>query len=307
MLRMRCYITESFRQHFYDKDFIEVTPPTLVQTQVEGGSTLFKLQYFEEDAYLTQSSQLYLETVVPSLGNVFCVMPSYRAERSHTRRHLSEYTHFEGEMPFIKFEDLLNTLEDMVVDVCERVIKNHGDLLRQMNPKFVAPKKPFIRMTHREAIEYCNKNKIYKNEKNETFTNREDIPEKPEREMTDRINQPIFLIKFPHEIKSFYMSKIKEYENEEPLTESVDLLMPGVGEIVGGSMREWNYDNLMKGFREHNIDPSNYYWYTDLRKYGTFPHGGWGLGLERFLCWMLNIDHIRDVCMYPRFWGRCKP
>jgi len=235
------------------------------------------------------------------------VMPSYRAERSHTRRHLSEYTHFEGEMPFITFDDLLNTLEDMVVDVCDRVVKKHGDLLKMLNPKFDAPKKPFMRMTHRQAIEYCNEHKIYKEKENKPYTNREDIPEKPEREMTDKINQPIFLTKFPHEIKSFYMSKIKDFPNEEPLTESVDLLMPNVGEIVGGSMREWSYENLMNGFKEHNIDPSNYYWYTDLRKYGTFPHGGWGLGLERFLCWMLDIYHIRDACMYPRYWGRCKP
>jgi len=193
VIRLRCYVTQALRQHFYDKKFIEITPPTLVQTQVEGGSTLFKLNYFDEPAYLTQSSQLYLETCIPSQGNVFCIMPSYRAEISHTRRHLAEYTHVEGEMPFITFEDLLNYLEDMIVNTCERIMQQHGDLVKYFNPNFQIPKRGFKRMTHEEAIQYCNDNNIYKDEEKKLkFDKGDDIQEAPERQMTDQINEPIF-------------------------------------------------------------------------------------------------------------------
>lgn len=331
MLRMRCYMTQAFRDFFYSKGFIEVTPPTLVQTQVEGGSTLFPLRYFGEDAYLTQSSQLYLETCLPSLGSVFCIMPSYRAEKSSTRRHLAEYTHVEAEMPFLTFEQLLNLLEEMVKDVCKRVAEKHIDLLnhgRKINHStwpndmpeakedinkidFKVPTEDFVRLTHADAIKFCNENgikNVIENDDGTTyereFKDGEDISEAPERKMIDMIGKPVFLIKFPADIKSFYMAKCHDAKE---LTESVDLLMPGVGEIIGGSMREYNYDAVMNGFKTHKIDPTNYYWYTDLRKYGTQPHGGFGLGLERFLCWMLRIYHIRDSCLYPRFVGRCRP
>jgi len=160
ILKIRSYAIQCFRDHFFAKGFFEVTPPTLVQTQVEGGSTLFKMNYFGEDAYLTQSSQLYLETCVPALGKVFCCAPSYRAEKSRTRRHLAEYTHFEGELGFITYEDLLDLLEDMCVDVAERLVAKAGDMLKIVNPNFVAPKKPFIRMNYSEAVKYCQFRRI---------------------------------------------------------------------------------------------------------------------------------------------------
>jgi asparaginyl-tRNA synthetase len=304
VMRFRAYLFQAVRYAFDQRSYLEVTPPTLVQTQVEGGSTLFKLDYFGEEAYLTQSSQLYLETMIPSLGNVFCVVPSYRAEQSRTRRHLSEYTHVEAELPFITFDDLLNELEQLL-RLTGQWLKNKSEanaLLQQYNKDFDCFSS-FLRMTYAEAIVYLKEHNITK-EDGTFYEYGEDIPEAPERKMVDQIGKPVFLYKFPAGMKAFYMQRCEE---DRTLTESVDVLLPNVGEVVGGSMRIWDETELNQAFEREKIDPKNYFWYLDQRRFGTCPHGGFGLGFERLLMYLLKLDHIREACMYPRFTGRCKP
>lgn len=278
IMRVRAALLNAFRSFYQKNRVLEVTPPCIVQTSVEGGSTLFKFDYYGSEAYLTQSSQLFLETCLPSLGDVFCVQESFRAENSHTRRHLAEYTHVEAELGFITFDDLLTHIEDMICTAVEFVLNDPvtGPLVKELNPTFQPPQRPFLRMDYKAAIEWLNKHEILFQDDDPSIAPRphkvgDDIAEAAERKMTDILGVPMFITGFPREMKAFYMKRVP---NDTEFTESCDLLMPGVGEIVGGSMRITDLDELMEGYKNHGIDPKPYYWYNDQRTYGTLEHGG---------------------------------
>ncbi|RMZ90401.1 hypothetical protein DV736_g2375, partial [Chaetothyriales sp. CBS 134916] len=311
VMKVRAAVLRAFRKAYEEVRCLEVTPPAIVQTSVEGGATLFEFNYYGQTAYLTQSSQLYLETCLPSMGDVFCICPSFRAEKSLTRRHLSEYTHIEAELDFITFDELLDHIEKIILHVVELTLADPviASYIKDLNPKFSRPTAPFKRLRYSDAIDWLNEHKILNEDVEEGEQPRahvfgDDIAEAAERKMTDMLNMPIFLTHFPAEIKSFYMQKDA---SDRRVTESVDVLMPGVGEIVGGSMRMDDYDELMAAFKTHRIPSQPYFWYTDQRKYGTSPHGGYGLGVERFLAWLCGRWTVRECTLYPRFMGRATP
>ncbi|KAJ3319832.1 hypothetical protein HDV06_005882 [Boothiomyces sp. JEL0866] len=299
-MKFRSIALKAFRDYFDSKNLCEVTPPLLVETQAEGGSNVFTVDYYGKPAYLTQSSQLYLETVLPSLGDNYCITESFRAENSATRRHLSQFTHIEAELGFITFNDLLNFIEDMLVTVTKSLVDNpkSAAIIQELNPTFTPPQRPFLRMEYKNAISWLQEHNIEKDiyindikVAQEPYKFGDDILESAERFMTDKIGQPILLTKFPVKLKAFYMKKCSL---DPRLTESVDVLMPGVGEITGASMRISDYTELIEAYNRDGIDPAPYYWFTDQRKYGSVEHGGFGLGIERYLAWILNRHTVRE-------------
>ncbi|KAG0435874.1 putative asparagine--tRNA ligase, cytoplasmic [Dictyocoela muelleri] len=306
-LKARSCLMKIIRDYYWDTKHIEITPPTLVQTQVEGGSTLFKLKYFNEDAYLTQSSQLYLETVVPVAGKAFCIMPSYRAEKSSTTRHIAEYTHVEAELADIVFDDLINEIEQLLTRTMSRFYKEMKNDILEIYPDFEfhkIPDKKFKRISYSDAIKLLNDEK-YKKDDGSKFELGDDIPDHAERFLVMKIGDglPVFLTHFPSSQKPFYA---KRADNPD-FVEAVDVLFPGIGEIVGGSMRCDDYEELMSGFKREGIDPAPYYWYTDMLRYGPSPHGGYGLGFERLLMGLMKYENVNMACLYPRFVTRCTP
>lgn len=304
-LKARSELLRIIREFYHGAGFVEITPPTIVQTQVEGGSTLFSLDYYGSPAYLTQSSQLYLETVAPVAGACFCIMPSYRAERSKTSRHLSEYTHVEGEIVDITFSELMDSIEALVRAAIAGFYSVMLREVKRVKPDFVPvpiSPEPFKRICYADAIKFLAEHDHRKPD-GTPYAMMDDICDASERFLVSEYagGQPVFLTSFPVEHKPFYMKRVGGF------TESCDLLFPGIGEIAGGSMRSDSYEDLSAGFKREGLDTKFYEWYLDLARFGPSPHGGYGIGFERLMMGIMGYKNVDEASLYPRKVSRCTP
>ena len=298
--KVRANVLEYAREYFQKTGYTEVSPPMFISAAVEGGSTLFGLKYFDQNLYLTQSSQLYLEILIYSLENVYCIAPSFRAEKSRTIRHLTEYWHIEGEWAFADMNDLIRFEEGLMEHICKRVFetcqKEFTELGADIN-KLAQIKTPFPRITYAEAIDRL---KV----KNPALKWGDDLGYEDEKVLAEEFGKPFFVYDYPTAIKAFYC---KTYADHPEIALSVDMMVPRIGEISTGGQREEDKDLLIKRMQEQGLKPEDYEWYLDLRRYGTVPHVGFGMGLERLLTWMLDLENVMDAIPFPRTTRRFYP
>jgi len=300
IMKVRSEVLRFTHEFFRKEGFIEVSPPMFISSACEGGATLFGLKYFGRDLYLTQSAQLYLEALIYSSEKVYCVAPSFRAEKSRTIRHLTEYWHVEPEWAFADMDDLMRVEEDLVSYLCEKTVEHCRSEMKGLGAdasKFVAVKTPFPRITYTEAIDRLN-SKDFK------IKWGEDLGFDEEKALAEDFGKPFFIYAYPRQIKAFYC---KAYRDNPDLVMSTDMLVPQIGEISTGGAREDDKDELLKRLKEFNLNEEDYDWYIDLRRYGTVPHVGFGLGVERLLTWMLDLENIIDAIPFPRTIRRFYP
>lgn len=301
LMRLRNEIEMAIEDFFQMEKFVRVDAPILTPSACEGTTTLFKTDYFGEPAYLSQSGQLYMEAAAMALGKVYCFGPAFRAEKSKTRRHLMEFWQAEPEVAWATLDDIMDLAENLIAYIVERVLENRIEELKILErdiSKLEAVKKPFYRITYTEAVERVNKAGM-KMEWGEDFGGDE------ETVLAEQFDKPIFVHRYPAKVKPFYMKR--DPENPE-LALCVDVLAPeGYGEIVGGGQREDDYETLYNRMAEENMPIEDYEWYLDLRKYGSVPHSGFGIGLERTLRWIAGIHHIREAIPFPRLLEKIYP
>jgi len=302
VLRVRAEVIAAVRSFFDDRGFILADTPIFTPAACEGTSTLFPVQYFDDTtAYLTQSGQLYNEANAMALGRVYCFGPTFRAEKSKTRRHLSEFWMVEPEVAFAKLDDVVELAEDLVVAVVTRVLERRRTELRRLErdiSKLELVQKPFPRITYDDAVKMLN-------EKGQPFEWGGDFGAPDETLLANSFDRPVAVTRYPSKVKAFYM----EPDPQRPdVALCVDVLAPeGYGEIIGGSERIADYDLLVRRIKEHDLPPEAFEWYLDLRRYGTVPHGGFGMGIERVVTWICGLDHLREAIPYARTLNRLYP
>lgn len=301
ILRIRHQIIHAAREFFDNRDFILVDSPIFTPNAAEGTSTLFETEYFGSKAYLTQSGQLYAEAGAMAFGKAYCFGPTFRAEKSKTRRHLTEFWMIEPEVAFFDLQDDMRLAEDFVEHLVQSVLKNRRKELETLErdiSKLEAVKAPFPKIHYNEAVEILTKN-------GSEFIAGDDFGAADETIISQQFDRPVIVHHYPAAVKAFYM---KRDEKEPEYALAMDMLAPeGYGEIIGGSQREDDYETLLKRLKEHNLPEEAFKWYLDLRKYGSVPHSGFGLGIERTVAWISGIKHIRETIPYPRLIQRLYP
>jgi asparaginyl-tRNA synthetase len=300
IMKLRAEALEFINEYFKKQGFTQVSPPMFISSAVEGGATLFGVKYFDDSMYLTQSAQLHLEVLIYSLEKVYCVAPSFRAEKSRTIRHLTEFWHVESEEAFSTLDDLMRLEERLVGYVCQSTAKKCRKELEALglDPKeLLKIKAPFPKITYNEAIERLHK-RDFKVQWGEDFGFNE------ERALTEDLAGPLFVYAYPKKIKAFY---VKAYPDKPELVMSADLIVPRIGELTTGGARVDDKEELLQNLKAFDLRPEDYEWYIDLRKYGSVPHTGFGMGVERLLAWMLNLESVMDTIPFPRTTRRSYP
>jgi asparaginyl-tRNA synthetase len=301
VLRVRSEVSQAIRDFFYEREFTLIDSPILTPASCEGTTTLFETDYFGEKAFLSQSGQLYLEPAAAAFGKVYCFGPTFRAEKSKTRRHLTEFWMVEPEVAFLELSGLEKLAEEFVTSIVARALDRCREDLKRLERdtsrlESVVP--PFPRITYREAIERLSR-------KGMPVWFGDDLGGDEETEISKEFDRPVMVTRYPAAIKSFYMQP----DPADPeVVLGLDMIAPeGYGEIIGGSQRIHDHDLLLKRIQDNGLPVEAYQWYLDVRKYGTFPHSGFGMGLERAVAWICGIHHLREAIPYPRTLNRIYP
>ena len=302
IMRVRDELTFGIREFFHERNYVNIDSPILTPAACEGTSTLFETDYFGEKAYLTQSGQLYLEPAAAAHGKVYCFGPTFRAEKSKTRRHLMEFWMVEPEVAWMRFDGLLDLAEEFVSSLVARVLDRCREdlerLERDVSKLEPATRRPYPRIDYGDAITRLQG-------KGFAVKFGDDFGGDEETALADESGRPVMITRYPAAIKAFYM----EPDAADPTRAlAMDMIAPeGYGEIIGGSERIGSYELLEKRIAEHDLPREAFQWYLDLRKYGAFPHSGFGMGIERVVTWLCGLQHLREAIPYPRLLNRLYP
>ncbi|NHJ40268.1 MAG: asparagine--tRNA ligase [Asgard group archaeon] len=300
MLKINSSVFEAIHNFMRKEGYTEVQPPMFTTAGSEGGSTLFELKYFDKEVYLSQSWQLYAENFIYALEKAYTIAPSFRAEKSKTARHVTEYWHFEAEATWLEFEGLLKLMEDQITAICQNVVKKNKYELEVLdrNPEELNKiKPPFPRITYDDALDLLKKNGA-------EITYGSDLGATEERIIGTFFKKPVLVTHYPREIMAFY----KKVDPSNPkLCLNANLLVPDVGEIIDGSERESDMEKILESLAHEGLDPKEYDFYLDTRRYGSVPHSGFGMGIARVVMWICGFDTIKDAIAFPRTIARIKP